>query len=141
MIAYMKRSPATVAAVFNTSHDVVEMIRYTLQQAGIVVVSAFTHELRDGVVDIEKFIRQHDPRVIVYDIAPPYEPNWRLFEHFQTLPVMAGRQFVLTSPNASQVEKVAAKFKQPIYEIVGKPLDLTQLARAVKEASRARPTR
>ena len=141
MIAYMKHSPVTVAAVFNTSYDVIEMIRHTLQQAGIVVVSAFTHEVRDGALDIESFIRQHDPRVIVYDIAPPYEANWRLFEHFQALPVMAGRQFVLTSPNAVQVAKVASKFKQPIYEVVGKPLDLTQLVRAVKEASRARPTR
>ena len=137
----MKQSHTTVAAVFNTSFDVVEMIRHTLQQAGIVVVSAFTHEIRDGEVDIESFVRQHDPRVIVYDVAPPYDANWRLFEHFQSLPVMAGRQFVLTSPNAAQVEKVAVKFKQPIYEIVGKPLDLTQLVRAVKEAARARPTR
>ena len=105
------------------------------------MVSAFTHEVRDGTLGIESFIRQHDPRVIVYDIAPPYEASWRLFEHFQTLPVMAGRQFVITSPNAVQVAKVASKFKQPIYEVVGKPLDLTQLVRAVKEASRARPTR
>jgi len=30
---------------------------------------------------------------------------------------------------------------QPVFEIVGKPYDLDRLVHAVKEASRARPTR
>jgi CheY-like chemotaxis protein len=137
----MKRPSAVVVAVWNTSRDVVEMMRRTLEQAGFVVVTALTHELRDGLVNVEAFIRQHDPRVIVYDIAPPYDANWRLFEHLRARPFMRHRQFVLTSVNAAQVEKVATKSTPRIHEIVGKPLDLMELVRAVKEAARARPVR
>src|ERR1041384_5606879 len=83
-----------VVAVINTSPDVVELLRAALEQAGLVTVSAFTYDIRDGRVDLEAFIRQHDPRVVVYDIAPPYDVNWRLFEHVSTRPVMRRRAFV-----------------------------------------------
>jgi DNA-binding NtrC family response regulator len=132
---------APTVAVFNTSQDVIDMVRQTFERAGMVVVTAFTHELRDGHVDVERFVRQHDPKVIVYDIAPPYEPNWELFEHIRDMASMAGRHFVLTSVNTKQVEKLSGRLKQPVYEIVGKPVDLNQLVTAVKEATRARPTR
>src|SRR5213079_1553544 len=68
-----------VVAVINTSPDVVDMLHLTLEDAGIVVVSALTWEVQDGEVDLERFITQHNPRVVVYDVAPPYENNWRLF--------------------------------------------------------------
>src|SRR4051794_21618252 len=96
-----------VVAVINTSPDIVDMLRLVLEQAGIIVVSALTWEIREGSIDLEPLMTQHDPRVIVYDIAPPYEANWRLFEHMTTLPIMRGRQFVLTTTNVQQLEKVA----------------------------------
>lgn len=129
-----------VVAVINTTVDVIDMVRVTLGHAGFVVVTAMTHEIRDGHVDLDRFIGQHQPRVIVYDVAPPYEPNWLLFQHVCAMPVMRGRQFVITSPNARQVEQFAGR-QQDVYEIVGKPVDLDRLVQAVKEATRARPTR
>lgn len=128
-----------VVAVINTSPDVVEFLRGVFEQAGLVTVSAFSFDIRDGRVDIDMFIRQHDPRVIVYDVAPPYDVSWRLFEHVRTMPAMRGREFVLTATNAAQVQKLAGS-RQPIFEIVGKPFDLDQLTRVVKEASRSRLT-
>ena len=68
-----------VAAVFNTSPDLVDLVRRAFEPAGIVTVSVLTHQIREGAIDLEAFIRQHDPRVIVYDIAPPYDANWALF--------------------------------------------------------------
>jgi DNA-binding NtrC family response regulator len=130
----------SVVAVINSTPDIVDMLRLTLEQAGFVIVSALTHEIREGEVDIEQFIRQHQPRVIAYDIAPPYEPNWHLFQHICAMPVMHGRQFIITSTNARHVERLAGQHQQ-VYEIVGKPLDLGQVVQAIKEASRARPTR
>ena len=129
-----------VAAVINSSPDVVDILRLALEHAGFVVVSALTFEIRDAKVNLEEFITQHEPGVIVYDIAPPYEANWRLFEHVASTPIMRGRQFVLTSTNAHQVSGLAGR-EQHIYEVVGKPFDLDEIVRAVKEASRARPTR
>jgi DNA-binding NtrC family response regulator len=133
--------PPPVVAVINTSPDVVDMLRITLEHAGIVVVSALTYEVRDGEVDLERFIQQHRPKVIVYDIAPPYENNWLLFQHIRSMDVMKNIHFVLTTTNARQVDTFARGNQQRIYEIIGKPFDLGEIVTAVREALKARATR
>lgn len=127
-------------AVINSTTDIVDMLRRAIEQAGLVVITALTNEVRDGEVDIERFISQHDPRVIVYDIAPPYDANWKLFQHVAAMPVMKGRQFVITSTNAQQLERIAAP-QQEVYEIVGKEEDVGRVVQAVREAVRIRPSR
>jgi DNA-binding response OmpR family regulator len=129
-----------VVAVLNTSEDTTDLLRIVIEQAGYAVVTAFTHALRDGKVDFEGFMRQHRPKVIVYDIALPYEQNWRLFQHFRSRPACEGVRFVLTTTNAAQVQKVAGP-DQHVHEIVGKPYDLDVLVRAVKDAAHERPTK
>jgi hypothetical protein len=47
---------------------------------------------------------------------------------------------VLTTTNAAQVQKIAGA-DEHLHEIVGKPYDLGEVVRAVKEAVRQRPTR
>lgn len=131
---------ATVAAVLNTSPDTVDLLRRALEQAGIVTVTAFTYEIRDGEVDFDSFIRQHNPDVIVYDIAPPYDANWKLFQHISGMASVVGRRFVVTTTNKVQVETLVGR-DQRVYEVIGKPADLGLIVRAVKEAGRARPTR
>lgn len=79
------------------------MLRTALEREGHIVVTAFTHALRDGKTDLEALMRQHQPRVVVYDIALPYESNWRLCEHIRSSPACDGVAFVLTTTNASQV--------------------------------------
>jgi DNA-binding NarL/FixJ family response regulator len=129
-----------VVAVFNTSEDTTDMLRVVIEQAGFVVVTAFTNDLRDGKVDLASFMHQHRPHVIVYDVAIPYEQNWRLLLHFQGSPACEGVHFVVTTTNVRHVEQIAGS--QPkVYEIVGKPYDLDLIVRAVKEAARERPTR
>ena len=130
----------TMVAVFNTSPDTVEMLRVVLQQAGFVVASAFTFEIRDGRVDLDSFMRRHYPKVIVYDIAPPYDANWALFQRLRADGALKDCQFVITSTNAAHVQALAGRDER-IYEIVGKPYDLDMIVRAVKEASRARAVR
>ena len=130
-----------VVAVINTSPDVVDMLRLTLEHAGIVVVSAMTWEVRDGEVDLERLVAQHQPKVVLYDVSPPYESNWQLFEHIRAMRVMAGVQFVITTTNAKQIEELARQSNDRVYEIVGKPFDLGEIVTAVREALKARPTR
>jgi hypothetical protein len=129
-----------VAAIFNTSPDIVDLLRRALEPAGIVTVSVLTHQIREGVVDVDSFLRQHDPTVIVYDIAPPYDANWSLFQHVCRMEPMRSRRVVLTSINPRHVEHLAGR-NERVYEVVGKPLDMDQIVQAVKEAARARPTR
>src|SRR5690348_15781129 len=92
-----------VVAIFNTSPDLVDMLRGVFEMAGFVVVSLLTFQIREGHVDVETFLGQQKPDVIVYDLAPPYEPNWRLFKHVCRTPAMRQCRIVLTSTNAARV--------------------------------------
>ena len=122
-----------VVAVVNTSPDTVDLLRFVLERAGYVVVCAFTWELRDAKVDVETFMGEHDPSAIVYDIAPPYQENWRLLQHFKGLPIMEGRQFIITTTNVKHVRAFAGE-GAVLYEIIGKPYDLDLVVKAVEKA-------
>jgi CheY-like chemotaxis protein len=129
----------TVVAIVDTSPDTVEILRRVLQQAGLTVVSGFIHDIRDGRLDFDAFLQQHAPAAIVWDIAVPYQENWRFFQHIKDR--FCDRcNFVLTTTNVSQVAKIAGA-EQHLHEIVGRDDDLLAIVRAVKEAIRARPTR
>lgn len=132
--------PLETVAVINSTPDIVDIIRIALEQAGVVVVSALTHEIRQGAIDLEHFVSQHEPRVIVYDIAPPYEANWLLFQHICSMPELRDRHFIITTTNERHVRALAGS-SQRIFEIVGKPYDLGLLTEAVKEALRSKSTR
>jgi DNA-binding response OmpR family regulator len=129
-----------VVAVINSTPDIVDLLRLAIEREGFVVVTGLTFEIREGKMDLERFITQHQPTVIVYDIAPPYDANWKLFEHVAAMPCMQGRQFVLTSTNRAHVERIAGP-QQHIHEVVGKPFDLGEIVTAVKQATRVRPSR
>lgn len=123
---------AHVVAVFNTSEDTTDILRIAFENAGFVVVTAFTNLLRDGKMDLEAFMRQHQPRVIVYDIAVPYEQNWRLYEHLRATSACAGVSFVVTTTNIRHVRQLAGDTE--LHEIVGKPYDLDEIVGAVRQA-------
>jgi DNA-binding response OmpR family regulator len=127
-------SRTIVVAIINSSEDTTDLLRLAFEQAGFVVVTAFTHAIRDSQVDFEGFVRQHRPDVIVYDVALPYDANWRLFEHLRNTPVCQGVAFVVTTTNVAQVQKVAGP-AEVMHEIVGKPYDLGRLTAAVEEAA------
>ncbi len=124
-------------AVFNTSADTTDLLRVVLEQAGFVVVTAHTNDLRDGRLDFGHFLAEHHPRVIVYDVAIPYVQNWRLLQHFRSVPSARGIPFVVTTTNAQQVRRLVDRTTQ-VYEIVGKPLDLAEIVGAVREAAHER---
>jgi DNA-binding response OmpR family regulator len=131
-MAESKRLP--VVAVINTTPDVVDMLRLVFESEGFVVVSTFTHMIRDGNIDIEAFARQHRPDAVVYDIAPPYKNNWQLFEHVSSLPVFEGTSFILTSTNPARVRDIAGD-NQPVWEVVETPYELQELVAKVRASA------
>jgi hypothetical protein len=126
-------SPPPVVAVLNSNDDTVEMLAMMLEAEGMVAVTAHVSDLRRGKFDFGGFVSEHDPKVIIYDIPPPYDRSWLFFEHLRGLPSMQGRKFVLTSTNPQRVQQIAHP-DQPVYEIIGKPYDLQMIIDAVRKA-------
>jgi CheY-like chemotaxis protein len=133
------RDPRDVVAIINTSPDTVDLLQNWLEKAGIIVVITYTHHIRDGQIDLAAFLRTHEPRVIVYDIAPPYERNWQFLQHLRKT-VLQGYQFVLTTTNPSRLEPLVGRDER-VYEVVDKEGDLDAILRATREALRSRATR
>ena len=129
-----------VVAIINTSDDLVELLKVSIESAGLLVVTIHVSEIRTATFDVDTWLKLHDPRVVVYDVAPPFDKSWRFLEHLRNSPAFAGRRFVLTSPNAARVHEVV-KTDETVYEVVGQTDDLHQIVQAVREAVKARPTR
>ena len=129
-----------VVAVVNTNPDLVRLLRVALEAAGFVVLIIHIEDIKLGTADVDMLLSQHDPRVIVYDVAPPYEQNWRFLGHLRAATDFRGRHFVLTSVNVKRLNDIVHR-DESVYEVAGEPTDIAQVVRAVKEASRARATR
>jgi hypothetical protein len=134
------RPDRPTVAVFNTNDDLVELLRVALERVGFVVVSGHLDDARRGSLLLSAFVEEHNPAVVLYDVAPPYEQHWAFLEHVRAQPYMAGRQFVITSTNVKRVQEQVG-IAEPIFEIVGKTEDIEPIVQAVKMASRARPVR
>ena len=128
-----------VAAVINTSPDTVDLLKDALEQAGLLVITGYTHDIRDGKLDLQSFVATHSPDVIVYDLAPPYDRNWAFLQHLRNT-TLSGFRFVLTTTNRRYVEALVGRDER-VYEVVGKAEDLDAIVQAVREAVRARDAR
>ena len=119
-----------VIAVLDTSKETTSVLSAAIERAGYRVAKAFTHEIRDGEVDIEPFMAEHRPTAVVYDVGIPYEANWQLFEAVRSHPATHGVPFVITCVNVDQVRKFAGPDEE-IIEIAGDSYDLRRVVRAI----------
>ncbi len=124
-----------VVAIINSNEDVVEAIRLILGDAGFVTVGAHLVDFKKGRQDLVAFLQEHNPKVIVLDIAPPYEENWNFFQLMKNSEVVKSREFVLTTTNRKVLEELVGKTVS--IELVGKPFDLDEIVKAVQKMTKA----
>jgi DNA-binding response OmpR family regulator len=131
-------SSVDVIAVLNATPDALAILRMALEHEGFVVVGALIPEIHAGAVDLDALIRQHHPKVIVYDVALPYEAEWRVLQRYKAMPSLAGCRWILTTTNKVHVERLTADDAQ-ILTIVGTPYELQEIVQAVRDALRRSP--
>ena len=126
-----------VVAIFNSSDDTVEVLRYALESAGFETVAGHVPDIRRGRLDFIAFIEQHEPAALVYDISLPYEENWTFLKLIRDTAVMQTRPLVLTTTNKNALEQLVGP--TDTIEIVGKPYEIDAVIEAVRKALSASP--
>ena len=120
-------------AVFNSSSDTLEVLKLALEQDGYAVVTGHVSELKKGQVDVLDFVEEHQPDVIIYDVALPYEENWRFLRLLQSFDALKPLKWVITTTHKPHLQELVGECGE-VYEIVGKPYDVQQIMNAVKSA-------
>jgi DNA-binding response OmpR family regulator len=129
-----------VVALFNASDDTVEMVQRMLDASGFdCLIGCHFSDLKKGRIDFARYLGQHDPDVVIFDISPPYKENWDFFKTLRDAKEMEGRGLVLTTTNKARLDETVGK-DSAAFEVVGKPYDLDQINFAIHAAGR-RPAR
>jgi DNA-binding NtrC family response regulator len=118
-------------AIFNSSDEIVETLQILLDEVGYHTVGGHVVDFKKGKRDFVAFCQEHNPQVIIFDVAPPYEENWRFLQLLRNTKEAEGREFVVTTTNKAILEKLVGK--TGAIEIVGKPFDLDEIVKAVNK--------
>jgi DNA-binding response OmpR family regulator len=126
-----------VVAIVNTHEDTVNLLRHVFELDGFQTVNAFVHEIRRGDVDFVRFMSQHGPDVVVYDIAPPLAESWNFMKLIKNTEVLRGVPFVITTTNRPALQKLVGDDVE-IHEMLTKPYDIDEILGAVRRAYQSR---
>ena len=126
-------APGYEVLIFNTSDDIVEMLRLALGEEGYRVGAYHISQLRKGEQDLSEVLRRDAPRVVIYDVGPPYETNWAYFRLVSGTPAGQQVRWVVTTTNVRALDEVAGtEAPEDAIEVWGKPYDLELIVERVK---------
>ena len=125
-----------MVAIFNSSDDLLYMLRMLFERNGFVTAVGHVNALRNGTLDLTAFVQQYRPAVVVYDLVPPYGQQWAFLDHLRSTSPLSGRPFVLTSTNARMARELAGR-SEPVLEVLGRPFDFEELLHSVRRVLEA----
>jgi hypothetical protein len=137
------RTAQGIVALFNASDDTIDMVQKLLTASGREQVLIWCHfaDLKKGIVNFEKYMEKHNPEVVIFDISPPYDENWRFFKTMRDAKTMRGRGIVLTTTNKNRLDEVLGEDSNAL-EVVGRSKDLKQIDDAIQaETAKAEAAR
>ena len=82
--------------------------------------------------EVGRFIQEHRPDVMIYDVGMPYASSWDLLEVIRTSPALQSQPFVITTPNKRKLEQAVGSTSA--IEI-GLDTDLRRVLKAVEAAA------
>src|ERR1700687_2017615 len=123
-----KATEEGIVALFNASDDTIDMIQTILKKGDGAQTLVWCHfaDLKKGVVDFGKYLAKHNKEVVVFEISPPYDENWKFFKTMRDSDVMCGRGAVLTTTNKNRLDEVLGTGSHAL-AVVGKPEDMKQI--------------
>jgi DNA-binding NtrC family response regulator len=127
---------ARTVAVVNSSDSVRDLIAATLEDDGYRTVMGHVDDFIRARASVAEYLRENDPIVLVWDVAPPYETNWLYLQGVMGSAEAAGRAFVVTTTNRRALADTIGE--NSAIELIGKPFDLEEISRAVKRADVSR---
>jgi CheY-like chemotaxis protein len=125
-----------VILVINSAPDTVDLLTRLFEQFNFLVVSTYTHDIREGRTDLAALVDQHRPACVVYDLAPPYLRNWNFCQHLRGT-ILKGLPIVLTSTNAGLTTEILSP-DHPVYEVQESTEALQSILHAVRTALTAK---
>lgn len=128
------RNTATgVVALFNASDDTIDMVQGLLAASGNDQTLIWCHfaDLKKGIVHFGRYMDRHNPEVVIFDLSPPYDENWKYFKTMRDDKAMQGRGVVLTTTNKNRLDEVLGEDSHAL-EVVGKAKDLQQIDAAIR---------
>jgi hypothetical protein len=120
-----KETAEGIVALFNASDDTIDMVQTILKEGDKAQTLVWCHfaDLKKGIVDVAKWLSKHNPEVVVFDISPPYDENWKYYTTMRDSDAMRGRGSVLTTTNKNRLDEVLGSDSHAL-EVVGRPKDL-----------------
>jgi DNA-binding response OmpR family regulator len=136
-----RRTAPGIVALFNASDDTIDMVQDLLSAAGSDQTLIWCHfaDLKKGVVDFGRYMDKHNPEVVVFDLSPPYDENWKFFKTMRDSKTMQGRGMVLTTTNKDRLDEVLGEDSHAL-EVVGRTQDLELIDAAIKVETRKAET-
>jgi hypothetical protein len=122
-----------IVALFNASDDTIDMVQKLLTASGREQILIWCHfaDLKKGIIDFGKYMEKHNPEVVIFDLSPPYDENWRFFKTMRDAKTMEGRGIVLTTTNKNRLDEVLGEDSHAL-EVVGRAKDLQEIDSAIK---------
>jgi DNA-binding response OmpR family regulator len=126
-----------IVALFNASDDTIDMVQKLLTDSGSDQTLIWCHfaDLKKGIVNFGKYMDRHNPEVVIFDLSPPYDENWKYFKTMRDAATMKGRGVVLTTTNKNRLDEVLGEDSRAL-EVVGRSKDLQQIDAAIKAETR-----
>jgi len=126
-----------IVALFNASDDTIDMVQRLLTDSGSDQTLIWCHfaDLKKGIVNFDKYMARHNPEVVIFDLSPPYDENWKFFKTMRDARTMDGRGVVLTTTNKNRLDEVLGQDSNAL-EVVGRAKDLQQIDAAIKGETR-----
>lgn len=131
------RTHDLVVAVFDDSPDQRELLRLTLQLAGMRMHLGGPSLLAVSEDTVRAALAEARPDVVVWDVSPVLTYQCQALESLLTRRAFAGCGVVITTSHASRVREFLGPMADTL-PIVQKPYELDRLVAAVIEASERR---